>query len=302
MRVSSSGRPRGRARLGVALLACGCALTACASQPAGTPSATESSRVETPTAPAAQAAVTEDYLPGLAAQVRLPAESGPAPLIVLVPGGGWASADPTGLIPLAEQLTAEGATTSLITYSTTDGGSTYPTAVDDVACAVRWSAQKAEASGHPSSRTIVLGHSAGGHLAALVGLSGSAFGGACPYPPVAVDGLIGMAGIYDTDQVQPVLSEWMGVSPADDPEAWQMVNPLTWVRRAADASPDLRVLLLHGDADYVVPVDQTTGFAKSLKAAQLDTTTVILPGLGHLDLFEEPNAEPPIKAWLDAWE
>ena len=100
--------------------------------------------------------------------MRVPVGAGPSPLIVMVPGGGWATADPTGLIPLAEELTDDGATTSLITYRTTDTGSTFPTAVDDVACAIRWSAQETATQGHPPTHVVVLGHSAGGHLASLV--------------------------------------------------------------------------------------------------------------------------------------
>ena len=63
--------------------------------------------------------VSDDYLPGLPATMYLPTETGPTDLVVLVPGGGWSSADPTGLIPLSEQLAGGGATSVTVTYSTT---------------------------------------------------------------------------------------------------------------------------------------------------------------------------------------
>jgi acetyl esterase/lipase len=218
---------------------------------------------------------------------------------VLVPGGGWASADPTGLIPLAERLTAEGMSTSLITYSTTGSGSTFPVAADDVACAVRWSVQQAAASGHPARHVILLGHSAGGHLAALAALSGEEFGGECPYPPTRIDGLIGLAGVYDTAAFGSVMSSWMGVSPSGSPDTWRRANPTAWLRDGTEVPEDLRVLLVHGDADVTVPLDQTTMFADGLQAAGVDVSTVVLEDMDHLEVFQAASIAPLVRSWMD---
>ncbi len=270
------------------------AIAACGVAPTVAATAGESS------APPAPSVAAADYLPGLGATVRLPRDDGPRPLVVLVPGGGWTSADPTGLIPLAEQLAADGSTTSLITYSTLGDESMFPTGVDDVACAIRWSALQATASGRPPSHVVVLGHSAGGHLAALVALSGDDFGGGCPYPKTAIDGLVGLAGVYDTDDVEPALEAWMGSTPQRDPRAWDRVNPMHWVAVGNGAS-GLRVALVHGDADVVVPLEQTTAFADALSGAGADVTTTIQPGVDHMSVFEAANAEPVIRAWLNDW-
>jgi acetyl esterase/lipase len=282
-----------------AAAACAGALAACSSSPATSPAATTPVISPSPSASASSSdVVAADYLPGLAARMRLPSGGEPAPLIVLVPGGGWSSADPAGLVPLADRLTADGATTALITYATTGTGSTFPEAVDDVACAVRWAAEEATAHGRPPSRVVIAGHSAGGHLASLVAFSGQEYGGSCPYPEVGIDGLIGMAGVYDTDQLRPYLSDWMGVDPASSPDSWTRVNPIAWVRDGKRIPDGLRVLLIHGDADTSVPLAQTTELADALRAADVDTTMEVLPGLGHLELFEAPNAGPPIEAWM----
>ncbi len=292
-----------RSWFGVVVVACSCLLTSCTSSTDAGPAPVESpSPASSSPRASEQSVVTEDYLPGLAAQLRAPAGEGPAPLVVLVPGGGWATADPTGLVPLAEALTAGGSSTSLITYSTTSSGSRFPTTVDDVACAIRWSAQQAQASGHPPSRTIVMGHSAGGHLAALVAFSGDEFGGACPYPSVPIDGLIGIAGIYDTDEFAQVLSPWMPDSPSGDPVAWQMVNPVHWLTDRTEQLGELRVLLVHGDADTIVPLEQTTALEGELTAAEIDVRTIVLPGLDHLDVFEADNVAAPITDWLTTWQ
>jgi acetyl esterase/lipase len=245
--------------------------------------------------------LVEEYLPGLPAQLRFPTADGPAPLIVMVPGGGWSSADPTGLIPLAGRLTDEGASTALITYATTGEGSTFPEAVDDVACAVRWSAQQATSHGHAPTHVILLGHSAGGHLASLVTLSGQEFGRECTAPPVGIDGLIGLAGVYDTEPFRAFLSGWMGVSPTEAPDTWRRANPIEWLRRGPQVPSGLRVLLIHGDADESVPLQQTTAMGDALASAQIDSQTSVLPGLGHLEIFEAAHAGPPIHTWMKAW-
>ena len=286
-----------RALLVCALLACAGLLAACGFSP-GTIAA-DSAAPHPSGSAAAPADLVAEYLPGLPAQLRFPTTDGPSPLIVMVPGGGWSSADPTGLIPLARQLTDAGSTTALITYATTGDGSTFPEAVDDVACAVRWSVQQAANQGHPPTDVVLLGHSAGGHLASLVTFSGQEFGRECPDPPVDIDGLIGLAGVYDTDQVRAYLSDWMGVSPTEEPDMWRRVNPLEWLRRSPEISDGLRVLLIHGDADQSVPLQQTTALGEELSSAGIDAQTLVLPGLGHLEIFEASNAGPPIIAWMD---
>jgi acetyl esterase/lipase len=289
-----------RAVLVSALAAGTSLLVACGSSPRATDTVSATAQTSSMAAAVPEEMVA-DYLSGLAAHLRFPTADGPAPLIVLVPGGGWSSADPTGLIPLAELLTDAGSTTSLITYSTTGEGSTFPEAVNDTACAVRWSARQASSRGHTPTRVVLLGHSAGGHLAALVTLSGEEFGRECPDPPVDVKGLIGLAGIYDTDPFRSFMSPWMGISATEQSEEWARVNPLEWLRRGTDIPTGLRVLLIHGDADQSVPLAQTTAFAEALSTAKVETDTTVLPGLGHLEIFQAAHAGSPILAWMSAW-
>jgi acetyl esterase/lipase len=241
-----------------------------------------------------------DYLPGLPAQVRVPATQGPAPLIVMVPGGLWATSDPNMLAPLAARLTADGATTSVLTYSTTATDSRFPVAVNEIACGIRWSVQEANELGYPPTRVVVLGHSAGGQLASLATYSGSEFGGDCPYDEVEINGLIGIAGVYNTDWFASGMSLWMGSTPAEPPDAWAQANPILRVQDGR-APGSIRTLLIHGDADENVPFAQTTALADALRAANMDVNASVFPGLGHMQVIEAGIAEPPIKAWMDSW-
>src|SRR5665647_1394458 len=66
-----------------------------------------------------------EYLPGLPASVDLPTGD-PTVVVVLVPGGGWSSADPAGLAPLAAHLTDNGLAVVTITYGTSGTDAYYP--------------------------------------------------------------------------------------------------------------------------------------------------------------------------------
>jgi acetyl esterase/lipase len=284
----------------LALATCTGLVAACGSSPHATTTVSPTPR-PSGLADATPDEIVAEYLPGLAAHLRFPVADEPAPLIVLVPGGGWSSADPTGLIPLARLLTDAGSTTALITYSTTGDGTTFPEAVDDVACAVRWSANQARSHGRAPTRVVLLGHSAGGHLAALVALSGDEFGRDCPDPPVDIDGLIGLAGIYDTGPFRGFMSQWMGISPTEQPETWERADPVEWLRRGVVTPTGLRALLLHGDEDQSVPLTQTTALRDALNTAGIEVDSTVLAGQDHLEIFEAPNAGPPIVSWMAAW-
>jgi acetyl esterase/lipase len=283
------------ARLGGAVLAVVLAAAGCAT------SSTDpgvSRDVEEPTI---TPTVHEDYLPGLRADMRVPAAAGPAPLVILVPGGGWQSADPTGLIPLAESLTDAGATTVTMTYSTTATRSEFPVPVDDVACAVRWAAEQANAAGRAPQEVLVLGHSAGGHLASLVALSAGRFGGDCPAPPVTVDGLVGIAGVYDVRALGGTLDGFFGASASQEPDRWDDGDPMHWAASGSSSAARLRALLIHGDADTLVPLRQTTDFADALLAAGSDVTVEVVPEQTHDTIYAADVAGPLVKEWLATW-
>lgn len=241
--------------------------------------------------------LTDNYLPGLTATLRVPPTPGPVPLVVLVPGGGWATSDPTDYVPLVESLTASGISTSLITYSTSTDGAQFPRPIDDVACAVRWSAYQLTALGYPPSQTIVAGHSAGGQLAMEVALSGDRFGADCPMPPVAINGVIGMSGVYDLSD--PALVPAVNFPDGGSPEERAEYSPLTLAQDQSTTLPSLGVLLLQGDGDAIVPATQQAALAAALTARGITPVVDILPGLQHNIGFPLAlEIAPIIKFWI----
>jgi acetyl esterase/lipase len=136
-------------------------------------------------------ASTETYLPGVAADVHLPpSRAGRTAVVVLIPGGGWRTADRRGFGPFAETLASHGMVAMNATYRAADSGARFPVPVGDVVCAVDFAADRARRAGFSPGPVIVLGHSSGSHLAALAALAGAHFRTDCPYPPVRVDGLL----------------------------------------------------------------------------------------------------------------
>ena len=117
----------------------------------------------TPSAGAPTTPGPGEYLAGLPASVDLPTGD-PTAVTVLVPGGGWSSADPAGLAPLAADLTDNGLAVVTITYGTSGTDAYYPRPVDDVACAVAYAAEQV-----PDVPVVLVGHSAGAQLVALAG-------------------------------------------------------------------------------------------------------------------------------------
>ena len=140
---------------------------------------------------------TAEYLPGLAADVVLPRITAHAPVVVLVPGGGWRTADRSGLLPLARALADGGAVAVAVTYKASDQGGRLADTVGELGCAAGFAAARARAAGIEPGPVVLLGHSSGAHLAALAALAPSRFPRLCSGPPARIDGFVGLAGAYE---------------------------------------------------------------------------------------------------------
>lgn len=215
-------------------------------------------------------------------------------LVVLVPGGGWATADPTGLIPLAEQLGGLGAAVSLITHRAGDDGVYFPDQPTDVACAINASAAAIRDAGLQIGDVIIVGHSSGAHLASLVALRPEAFSSACRYPLVTPDRLVGLAGPYDVTRAAPFAGDLFGPDNTD-PADWTEGNPVVH----ADERPELEVLLVHGQEDFTVPIWLTEAFAAALKNGGHPLTVVRPEGVDHHSIYSPEIGGQLIAEWLN---
>ena len=278
--------PNRTARRVLALLA----VTALASAPLA--SCGQASTRGTPSATATPS-LTVEYSPGLTEDIYLPAGSGRVPLVLLVPGGGWRTADPSGLTGLAGALAKAGVAAAPAHIRAAEDGVVYPVPVQDVICALAAATQQVRARGFVPDPVAVLGHSSGAHLAALAVLAPGDHPPRCAAPLVVADALVGLSGPYDIGRVPDVAVALMGVPPEDDPGGWAAANPV----KRAGLRPDVPVLLLHGAEDTTVPLDFTTQLAHALQEAGHPTTVEVVPGADH-DSVYRADVAPRIARWL----
>lgn len=239
-----------------------------------------------------EAGVVEMYLPGSPST----SASSSAPLIVLIPGGGWRTADPTGLIPLAESLAEHGAIVATTTYRASSSGVFFPETVQDVACTVAQAAAESGEAGVDYGDVVVVGHSAGAHLGALVALRPGEFDSSCSAPAIAIDRFVGLAGPYDvTDaEAQDGASNLFGPDNSE-PDDWAPGNPIAH----ATNEPHIDILLVHGTADETVATEFTESFAAALEDGSHDVTTSYPTSVDHETVFSSEVAAPLIAAWLN---
>jgi acetyl esterase/lipase len=162
--------------------------------------------------------------------------------------------------------------------------SNAPAAVEDARCALRWVVREARTYQFDTSRIVLSGGSAGGHLALTTGLipTGSELDSQCPGPPPPrVAAIINWFGITDVVDLlegpnrQQYAVTWVG-SQSDRMAVARKVSPLTYLR--ADAPP---ILTIHGTADDAVPYTQSTRLHQELTRLQVPNQLLTIPDGGH---------------------
>lgn len=212
----------------------------------------------------------------------LPVEpaTSPLPVVMWIHGGGWTKGAKEQC-PLV-WLAAEGYAVVSIDYRLLHVA-TWPAQIDDCRAAVRWLRSQAATYGLDASRIIAAGGSAGAHLAALLGTAQS--------DDPRVQGVIDYFGPSDLltmpsnvpgpQRGDEVLARsngarMLGGIVRDRAELARQASALHQV--SADDPP---FLILHGDRDEQVPLDQSGRLHAALRAAGVASTLVVVPGAAH---------------------
>lgn len=197
---------------------------------------------------------------------------GPVPVIFLVHGGCWLSdysAD--HIYPLAAKLAADGYAVWVPEYRRVgEPGGGWPGSAADMTLALDALAEL-DNPRLALSRTVVMGHSAGGHL----GLWLAARDPALVRPPVRIVAAIGLAAITDLkaysrggNSCEAVTRSFMGSSAEEDPRAYEQASP-------SSLETQVPVRLLRGAADGIVGPEQVTAMRRA--------STMEVPNVGHFD-------------------
>lgn len=206
----------------------------------------------------------------------------PQPTVIFIHGGGWVGGSKENsqmsLMPWLEM----GWTVVNVEYRL-GRISLAPAAVEDCLCALRWVAAHAKDYHIDTSRLVVTGESAGGHLALTTGMISESAGldRECPGVPLPkVAAIVNWYGITDVVDLLDGANQksyavaWLGSMPNRE-EIARRLSPLTYVRSGLPP-----ILTIHGDADPTVPYTHALRLKEALSKADVPNQLLTIPG-GH---------------------
>lgn len=221
-----------------------------------------------------QRGIVFDAAHGLKLDVYRPIAAQDAPVVVFFHGGTWKNGNRQQYRWAGEALARHGVVAIVPDYRkypqvTLDGF------MRDAAVAVAWSRAHAAEHGGEPRRLVLMGHSAGAHMAALLASDGRWLQ-AQGMAPRQLCGVVGLAGAYDfLPLTDPDLIGMFGRDPAQQRRS----QPIAFVD--GDEPP---MLLLHGSADKVVLPQESLALQAALQRAGVPAEVKLYPGVGHLRL------------------
>jgi len=253
--------------------------------------------------------------------ISFPEHGKPKALVVIIHGGGWTSGGRKLFRPTIRMLATLGYAAASVSYRLASSDSrAFPASLVDVRCAIRAAEEKAG-----GGKTILLGASAGAHLAAMAALTRDdpALDGACADKrPLRVDGAVLFYGPLEIDRAReryvPIMRQAVDellygarrVACARHPSQFTCAGedgPTVdedagdWMTRARAATPSRLVakgappmLLLGGTEDTIAPLADAHDFAAALERAGVPHYVLEVPGQKHG--FPVLSREAPLRA------
>ena len=245
------------------------------------------------------------------------AAEAPYGVIVIIHGGGWTVGDKRGELPMSAipGFLALGYAVASVNYRLAPDA-VFPAQLLDVKAAIRYLRASAPAFGLDPNRIAVVGESAGGHLAALLATTEGiaefddpALGHSDMSSAVqAVVDFYGPADLTTSDaqralnppcpsEPDPAIAALLGASPTEAPELAAAASPTSYLRAGQDLPP---FLIAHGDADCVVPYQQSVELHDAIEAvAPGRSQLTIVPGSGHYLDFDFTAVQEGFTAFLE---
>lgn len=209
--------------------------------------------------------------------------SGPLPVIVWIHGGGWRRGGKKQCPAIG--MVHDGYAVASIDYRLTSTAP-FPAQIEDCKAAVRWLRANAAKYNLDADRVGVWGVSAGGHLAALLGTSGGVpelegSGDNMQYSSrvQAVCDVAGPADLLAMTNLGPkrtfAIEGLLGGPLEKDKAKAIAASPIHYVSK-----DDPPFLIVHGEGDRVIPVEQSQRFYEELRKAGVNAT-LKMPYVGH---------------------
>lgn len=204
----------------------------------------------------------------------------PLPVLAFIHGGGWRNGSKNGgLRRIAPLLQAGGYAGVSIGYRLS-GEAKWPAQIDDCRAAIRWLKANAKKYNLDPDRIAVHGTSAGGHLVAMLGVTGSdETRVACVVDYFGPTELLTMddhpSKIVHNAPGSPE-SQLIGGAIQQNKAKTRQASPISHVSR-----DDAPILIAHGTEDALVAYPQSVDFHAKLKQAGVDSTLITVKGAGH---------------------
>lgn len=209
----------------------------------------------------------------------------PMPVIIYIHGGGWSGGDRAMGMPFSLAFARGGYFACTISYRLS-GQAIYPAQIHDVKSAVRFIRANADKLAIDPARIGVWGHSAGGHLSALLGVTGD---GATLEGDVgerngssAVQAVVDVSGPTDLLLIAPggnggsMISGLIGGPVREKEEVARAASPVTYVD-----DKDAPFLIIQGGKDNLVPDEQAEVMRDALLRAGVECEYLYIPEAGH---------------------
>jgi acetyl esterase/lipase len=216
--------------------------------------------------------------------------NGPMPLIIWVHGGGWQNGSKDGCPPLRGGYIERGYAVASINYRLSVHA-VFPAQIEDCKAAIRWLRAHAKEYGLDAKRFGVWGSSAGGHLVALLGTSGevkefdvgahldqsSRVQAVCDYyGPTDFTVFVSTPGYERHATADAPEAKLIGGAVLENKVKAARVNPITYISK-----DDPPFLIVHGDQDPTVPINQSQLLFEALKKTGVSAHFHTIHGAGH---------------------
>jgi acetyl esterase/lipase len=201
----------------------------------------------------------------------------------MIHGGFWRSRfDLSHSANLCEGLTRAGFPTANIEYRRMgQAGGGWPGTLDDVLAAVQF------ARGHVQNAAVVMGHSAGGHLALWLASELPDLAGVVALAPVA-----SLKLGWERNLSNGAVRDFLGGSPDEVPERYASADP-------AERAARVERTLIHGTTDDIVPLELSRAYVTARSRDLNPPRLVELSGADHFTVIDPEN--PALYAALAAW-
>jgi acetyl esterase/lipase len=242
----------------------------------------------------------------------LPEKAGaPLPLIIWIHGGAWSAGSKEGCPTLRQGFIERGYALASINYRLSSHA-IFPAQIEDCKAAIRWLRAHAKQYNLNPDRFGVWGSSAGGHLVALVGTSGgvkefdvgahldvsSCVQAVCDYygptDLLQMDAQKLPNAPFKHDMANSPESRLIGGPIQENKAKATRANPITYV-----TPDDPPFLIVHGNADPLVPIQQSQMLFEALKKTGVSVRFHTIKGAGHGQGFAGRHIDEMVNGFFD---